>query len=97
MSNLPKSDVLGLDAVLGETLRFNAPISDDVGGIWFFGFPYVGTCIRIYILQYECVYIYTYVRDPVRLRFRHLYQVKFCSFIVRYPTAGGIHVLWTHF
>ena len=31
----------------------------------------------------------TYVRDPVRLRLRHLYQVEFCSFIVRYPTAGA--------
>ena len=31
----------------------------------------------------------TYVCDPVRLRFRHLYQVEFCSFIVRYPTAGA--------
>ena len=29
------------------------------------------------------------VRDPVRLRLRHLYQVEFCSFIVRYPTAGA--------
>ena len=26
-----------------------------------------------------------YVRDPIR----HLYQVEFCSFIVRYPTAGA--------
>ena len=30
-----------------------------------------------------------YVRDPVKLRLRHLYQVEFCSFIVRYPTAGA--------
>ena len=29
-----------------------------------------------------------YVRDPVRLGLRHLYQVEFCSFIVRYPTVG---------
>ena len=29
-----------------------------------------------------------YIRDPVRLRLSHLYQVEFCSFIVRYPTAG---------
>ena len=27
------------------------------------------------------------VRDPVRLRLRHLYQVEFCSFMVRYPTS----------
>ena len=33
--------------------------------------------------------IHTYVRDPVRLGLRHLYQVEFCSFIVRYPTAGA--------
>ena len=50
---------------------------------------YVYTCVRIYVLLYECVYIHTYVRDPVRLRLRHLYQVEFCSFIVRYPTAGA--------
>ena len=36
-----------------------------------------------------CTFAHAYVRDPVRLRLRHLYQVKFCSFIVRYPTAGG--------
>ena len=30
-----------------------------------------------------------YVRDPVRLGLRHLYQVEFCSFIVRNPTAGA--------
>ena len=34
-------------------------------------------------------YIYLYVRDPVRLRLRHLYQVEFCSFIVKYLTAGA--------
>ena len=33
--------------------------------------------------------IHIYVRDPVRLRLRHLYQVEFCSFIVRYLTAGA--------
>ena len=38
--------------------------------------PSVRLCVR------------TYIRDPVRLRIRHLYQVEFCSFIVRYPTAG---------
>ena len=39
----------------------------------------------------SCVqmYIHTYIRDPIRLRLRHLYQVEFCSFIVRYPTAGA--------
>ena len=36
-----------------------------------------------------CMYVYTYVCDPVRLRLRHLYQVEFRSFIVRYPTAGA--------
>ena len=36
-----------------------------------------------------CTYVHMYVRDPVRLRLRHLYQVEFCSFIVRYPTAGA--------
>ena len=54
----------------------------------FFVCVYVGTCTRMYVLLYECVYIRTYVRDPVRLR-RHLYQVEFCSFIGRYPTAGA--------
>ena len=38
--------------------------------------PSVRMCVR------------TYIRDPVRLRLRHLYQVELCSFIVRYPTAG---------
>ena len=33
-------------------------------------------------------YIHTYVRDPVRLGLRYLYQIEFCSVIVRYPTAG---------
>ena len=35
------------------------------------------------------MYVCKYVRDPIRLRLRHLYQVEFCSFIVRYPTAGA--------
>ena len=39
--------------------------------------PSVRMCVR------------TYIHDPVRLRLRHLYQVEFCSFIVRYPTAGA--------
>ena len=34
-------------------------------------------------------YVHTYIRDPVKLRLRHLYQVEFCSFMVRYPTAGA--------
>ena len=33
--------------------------------------------------------VHTFIRDPVRLRLRHLYQVEFCCFIVRYPTAGA--------
>ena len=53
--------------------------------------PSVPMCVRMYI------HVLIYVRDPVRLRLRHLYQIEFCSFIVRYPTAGGICVLWTHF
>ena len=36
-----------------------------------------------------CTNVCTYTRDPVRFRLRHLYQVEFCSFIVRYPTAGA--------
>ena len=35
------------------------------------------------------MYIHTYIHDPIRLRLRHLYQVEFCSFTVRYPTAGA--------
>ena len=64
----------------------------------FFPFSHVGTCtcIRIYVL-YECVYICMYVRDPVRLSFRHLYQVEFCSFYSQVHHSGGIRVLWTHF
>ena len=54
-----------------------------------FSRAYVGTCVQMYVLLYECVYVCTYVHDPVRLGFRHLYQVEFCSFIVRYPTAGA--------
>ena len=36
----------------------------------------MGTCVQIYVLLYECVYVHTYVLDPVRLRLRHLYEVK---------------------
>ena len=54
---------------------------------------YVGSCVGMYVLLYKCVYvcmyIHMYVCDPVRLRLRHLYQVEFCSFKVRYPTVGA--------
>ena len=43
----------------------------------------------MYVRLYEWLYVHTYVRNPVTLRLRHLYQVEFCSFIVRYPTAGA--------
>ena len=48
-----------------------------------------------WVCGYECtsfctnVCICMYIRDPVRRRLRHLYQVEFCCFIVRYPTAGA--------
>ena len=50
--------------------------------------------VCMWIGGYECTSFCTnvctmYVRDPVRLRLRHLYQVEFCSFIVRYPTVGA--------
>ena len=32
----------------------------------------MGTCVQMYGLLNECVYVH----DPVRLRLRHLYQVK---------------------
>ena len=41
----------------------------------------------MYVRLYEYVYICMYVSDPVRLR--HLYQVEFCNFIVKYPAAGA--------
>ena len=31
---------------------------------------------------------YMYVRDPVRLWLKHLYQVEFCCFIVGFPQQG---------
>ena len=70
---------------------FYAPASDDTRGTVFrFSIrAYVGKCVRMYVLLYECVYVHRYVHVPVRLRLRHLYQVEFCSFIVRYPTAGA--------
>ena len=43
------------------------------------------TCLRPSVRMF----VRTYVRDPVRLRLRHLHQVELCSFIVRYPTAGA--------
>ena len=36
-----------------------------------------------------CTNVRTYVHDPVKLGLRHLYQVDFCSFIFRCPTAGA--------
>ena len=47
----------------------------------------MGMCVWMYILLYKCVYVCMYIWDPVGLRLRHLYQVEFCSFIVRYHTA----------
>ena len=50
---------------------------------------YVRMCAQMYVLLYQCVYVHTYVhtfiqkdihsyvRDPVRLRLRHLHQVEF--------------------
>ena len=47
----------------------------------------------MWVRAYECMSLCTnvcmYLCDPVRLRLRHLYQVEFCSFIVRYPTGGA--------
>ena len=57
--------------------NFYAPSSDDAGGV------------RGYVPMNVCPSVRMCVRDPVRLRLRHLYQVEFCSFIVRYPTAGA--------
>ena len=45
--------------------------------------------VRAYKCTSFCTNVCRYVCDPVRLRLRHLYQVEFCSFIVRYPTAGA--------
>ena len=58
------------------------------GAYSFFGFLYVRTNVRPSVRMCVRTYVHTYERDPVRLRLRHLYQVEFCSFIVRYPTAG---------
>ena len=61
---------------------------------------YVRTNVRPSVRMCVRMYIHTYVHDPIRLRLRHLYQVEFCSFIVRYPTAwlsvycGHISSLW---
>ena len=49
----------------------------------------------MYVRLYGYVYICMYVRDPVRLRLRHLYQVVFCSFIVKY-LAAGVSVYYGH-
>ena len=40
---------------------FYAPASDDAGGIWFFGFLYVSTCVRAYECTSVCTNVYTYV------------------------------------
>ena len=50
---------------------------------------YSFSVFRTWVRAYECISfcIHVYVRDPVRLRLRHLYQVEFCIFIVGYPTA----------
>ena len=61
------------------------------------GGAYSFSVFRTWVCAYECMpictnvctYVLTYVHDPVRLRLRHLYQVEFCSFIVRYPTVGA--------
>ena len=45
--------------------------------------------VRPSVQMCVCTYIYMYVRNPVRLRLRHLYQVEFCSYIVRYSTVGA--------
>ena len=45
--------------------------------------------VRMNIHPFVQMCLHTYVRDPVRLRLRHLYQVEFCSFMVRYPTMGA--------
>ena len=66
---------------------FYAPTLDDAGGILFFGFPCVRTNVHPSVRMYVC----TYVRDPVRLRLRHLYQAEFCSFIVRYPRGASMY------
>ena len=47
------------------------------------------TCVRGYVRTNVRPSVRMCVRDPVRLWLRHLYQVEFCSFIVRYPTAGA--------
>ena len=62
-----------------------------IGWCWghiVFRFSVRGSVRRnVHLSIWMCVH--TYVHDPVRLRLRHLYQVEFCSFIVRYPTVGA--------
>ena len=48
-----------------------------------------GMWVRAYKCTSVCTNVCTYLLDPVRLRLRQKYQVEFCSFIVRYPTAGA--------
>ena len=58
---------------------------------------YSFSVFRTWVRAHECMsvrmcvhtYVRAYVRVSVRLKLRHLYHVEFCSFIVRYPTAGG--------
>ena len=68
-------------------------------GAYSFRFSVRG-CVRtnVCLSVRMCVHTYVraYVRDSVRLRLRHLYHVEFCSFIVRYPTAGGAYVYSGH-
>ena len=50
---------------------------------------YMRTNLRPSVRMCVCTNVHTYVSDPVILRLRHLYQVEFCSFILRYPTTGA--------
>ena len=54
-----------------------------------FSFSIFCTFVHAYECTFFCRNVCMYVRDPVRLRLRLLYQVEFCSFIVRYPIAGA--------
>ena len=71
------------------------PATDDAGGgggdIVFRFSVRECVCTNVCLSVRMCVHTYVraYVRDSVGLRLRHLYHVEFCSFIVRYPTAGA--------
>ena len=75
------------------SILFMPPLWIMPGACSFFGFPYVRTWVHAYVCMSVRpsvrMCLHTYVHDPVRLRLRHLYQVEFCSLIVRYPTAGA--------